>query len=245
MNLKNYVPNVITIFNLLCGVLAIITLSNGRIDYATGFIWAALVLDYLDGMAARILNARSEIGGQLDSLADMVSFGVVPGFIMFFLINHTTVGTQWAAPQWVGYPIVALLGLVMTAFAAIRLAKFNLDDRPHDSFYGVPTPANTWLTLAFLQIVTQLPVDHWFGQFFHHPLVLVGLSFLLSWLYISEIRLFTLKFKGLSLKENFYQYFIITIGTVSVLLFQYLAIPFIVILYIILSFIKNNIKREV
>lgn len=162
MNAMKAIPNLLTCLNLLCGCLGITMAFYGKLDWAAYLVGIAAILDFLDGFVARILNAHSEIGKQLDSLADMVTFGVLPGIIMFHLIQRTVIpyvlatqtfefGSLWNGEAFDPGPmgLLPFLAFLIPVFSAIRLAIFNIDTRQSDSFIGLPTPANTILIASF------------------------------------------------------------------------------------------------
>ena len=207
--MKKHIPNFLTLANLFCGCCALVCVANGRISMAAIFIGLALLLDWLDGTAARLLKVQSPLGGQLDSMADMVSFGVVPGGILYFIL------AAWFAAYpghirnqdmtgiiifYLGFTPSALPAFILTCFSGLRLAKFNLDTRQTDSFIGLPTPACTMfvlgLGLAWEQDTLGLRAS--LGQ----PLFIYGVVALFSWLLVAEIPMFSLKIKpGGSLKN--------------------------------------------
>ena len=191
--MKNHLPNAVTCLNLFAGCLAITRVFAGNLELAAYLVGLAAAFDFADGLLARALHASSPIGKDLDSLADMVSFGVVPGAIAFSLLQRAL--PAHGLPGWLAY-----LGFVITIFSALRLAKFNNDTRQTTSFIGLPTPACT-LVVASLPLI--LAYDG-FGltSFILNPWVLLGLAVLLSGLLVAEIPLFALKFKNLSWQDN-------------------------------------------
>lgn len=232
-----HIPNTLTLLNLACGVLAILFIVQDKIDQTLIVLGLALMFDLLDGMVARLLKVSSPLGKELDSIADMVSFGVVPGLIMARLILESQGHTFPADELFVGNGLW-FGGVLVAMFSGLRLAKFNIDTRQSDSFIGVPTPANTLLILSFWIISAKYP-DHFLNIAFQNTWFLVGMAVLLSYLIVSELPLIALKFKVWSFKENRYRY--ILIGA-SLLLLGFLglpAIPFIILLYICLSIFQN------
>jgi len=239
--MKKNIPNIITLLNLFCGCLAIRFINEWQMDKAAYLILAALILDYFDGMAARLLHVHSELGKQLDSLADVVSFGVVPGFVVFQLMKH---GIQLSYPDWDKYQLTFLLKaspFIISMFSALRLAKFNLDTRQSTSFIGLPTPANTlfFMSLPLIMIHGNIALI----PYIVNPFLLLFLTLLFSYLLIAEIPLFALKFKNLSFKDNSIQYIFLAISAILIPIFLYTAIPMIIILYVILSLINNLNKK--
>lgn len=255
MRIKKHIPNVITCLNLLCGCIGIVFAlqEGGNLIYASYLIGIAAVFDFLDGFAARLLNVHSEIGKQLDSLADMVTFGVLPGFIMFQLISSAVESSK------VDFFYLQYTALLIPIFSAIRLAKFNIDTRQTDSFIGLPTPANSIfiasLPLIILQNFTKLSegtlgVNHTTQQVssLHQsifnlvlqPYFLVVITLLLSFLLIAELPLFALKFNSAKWKGNEIRYTFIGLSVLIFLLLGFVAMPFIIVIYILLSLVQSN-----
>ena len=177
-----HIPNTITSMNLLCGVLGVIASFNGRLELGFELMILAAVFDFCDGLAARLLKAYSEIGKELDSLADDVSFGVLPA-VMLYQISGTDI--------W----FLKYLPLVLAAFSALRLAKFNLDERQHDSFIGLPTPAAAMICGSLATLVTVRP-DCFLAHWCQEPVFIPVLALVLCFLLVSEIPMFSMKFGG-------------------------------------------------
>ena len=182
MSVVKHIPNTITSMNLLCGVLGVIASLDGRLE--TGFVLmiCAAVFDFCDGLAARLLKAYSEIGKELDSLADDVSFGVLPA-VMLYKISGTDIA------------VLRYLPLLLAAFSALRLAKFNLDERQHDSFIGLPTPAAAMICGSLATLVTVRPdcfLAHWCAG----PVFIPVMTLVLCYLLVSKIPMFSMKFGG-------------------------------------------------
>ncbi len=193
------------------------------------YIGAAAILDFFDGFVARALNAHSDIGKQLDSLADMVSFGVAPGFIFF------TLSGQCFAPA--GFCINMYLPFLIIIFSAVRLANFNIDTRQSDSFIGVPTPANAIFISSLPFIIQQ---DHYgIAALLQHPYFLTLFPLLSAYMLVAELPLLALKFKNFGWKGNEFRFVLIASSVLSVALFQYLGIAIAIILYILISIIYN------
>ncbi|MGY6743168.1 MAG: CDP-diacylglycerol--serine O-phosphatidyltransferase [Cecembia sp.] len=225
MMIKKHIPNTLTSLNLLAGMLGIFYVLEGELFYGAYFILLAALFDFLDGFVARILKVHSEIGKELDSLADLVTFGVLPSFILFQMIRLNT--------QLDYLPFfVFIVGL----FSAIRLAKFNVDTRQSERFIGVPTPANALLisTLPF----TAVTFPGIYGLIYQ-PYVLMGLALLMSFLLVSELPLIALKFKNFSLKDNLFRYLVLFVGIACLLGFGLGGLPFVIIAYIVLSVLEG------
>ena len=228
--MKNHIPNAITCLNLFAGCLALTQIFAGNLETAAYLVGLAAAFDFADGLLARALHASSPIGKDLDSLADMVSFGVVPGAFLFDLLMQAGAGT----PAWLPYA-----GFIVTVFSALRLAKFNNDTRQTTSFIGLPTPACT-LVVASLPLILAHDSFH-ISSFVLNPWVLLGLTALLAGLLVAEIPLFALKFKNLSWQDNGVQ-FVFLLLTVALLLgMQATAIPLVVLLYVLLSMLRPSV----
>ena len=252
MTIKRHIPNFITLLNLLCGTIAVIFAVQGSLIMAAIFVAAGIFFDFFDGLAARSFNVAGELGLQLDSLADVVTSGVVPGIVMYQLLNNALPGvsvaenTGWGTNQgwweW-NFNTLALIGLLISLASAYRLAKFNVDDRQTDSFIGVPTPANALLILSFPLILTYQP-DSFITDLILNEWFLIGLTFLSCYLLNAEIKLFALKFSNWGLADNKLRYFFLLLCLVLILVFQFVAVPLIILSYVLLSVIFPK-KEEV
>jgi CDP-diacylglycerol---serine O-phosphatidyltransferase len=233
LQIKNHIPNTLTLCNLLCGCLALVQIIQFKsINNACFFIIIALICDYLDGFLARKLNAKSPIGGDLDSLADMVTFGVVPAFICCYLLENMA-GISSSLKY---FPLIIAL------FSALRLAKFNIDTRQTDSFIGLNTPANTILN-ASIAYNLENEMGDYFSSFFTNQLVIIPFAILSSLLLVAEIPMFAFKFKSFNLKGNEIRFGFILFAILLILVFKTVAIPWIIISYIILSVIVNYLEK--
>ena len=232
--MKNHVPNALTSFNLLFGCLSIIaSLVNNNLELAAYFIGAAAILDFFDGFVARALNAGSEIGKQLDSLADCVSFGVAPGFIFYKITNIPI--------DFNHFDIHSYLSFLIPIFSAIRLAKFNIDTRQTDSFIGVPTPANSLFIAALPFVIEQNSFG--LASVFQNIWFLVFFPILSAYLLVAEIPLFALKFKSFAWQPNQLRYIFLLCCLISLFAFGFLGINISIILYILFS-IYNNFQTK-
>ena len=220
MILVRHIPNALTCLNLLFGCLAIIEVFNGKLEHVIYYTFLSGIADFLDGLAARLLNVQSNIGKDLDSLADVVSFGVVPSLLMFQLINNSS------HIQMLSYG-----GLTVAIFSGLRLAKFNNDTRQHEHFHGLPVPANA-LFLCPLPILIDQGV---FSDVLTNPYFLLAISATTSLLLVSDFKLLALKFKGLGFKGNELRYLLIVGSLAAFTTFQWLALPFIVVFYLLTS----------
>jgi CDP-diacylglycerol--serine O-phosphatidyltransferase len=243
MQIKKHIPNAITCGNLVCGCVAILQIFEGNMVLASYLVGLAAVLDFFDGFAARLLKVSSPIGKDLDSLADMVTFGVVPGLIMHrmlqigYLVNHQDYEVV-IRNQWMVY-----IPLLIPVFSAVRLAKFNNDTRQTEAFIGVPTPANAILICSIPLIVnwdTQFDLKHCgIIHFLIHPYAILGLSVLMSYLLVAELPLFSLKFKQFGWKGNEIRFVFLALSLVSLIVFQFLGLTIAIVLYIVLSLVNN------
>ena len=240
MKIKQNIPNFITILNLTAGCLSIISVFNNNIFEASLFIFAAAILDFLDGTFARILKAISPFGKQLDSLADLVSFGVAPGMIVYQLLNRSNF---LIIPDNSAFQFSVFAAFLIPAFSAIRLAKFNLDVNQRDSFVGLPVPANA-IFIASLPIIADLSLfDYvWINEIVFNTWFLIALCVISSYLLISKIPMFALKFKNLKWSGNQLRFVFLIICVVLLVIFQFLAIPMIIILYILFS-VFGSLKK--
>ncbi len=250
MDIKKYIPNFVTLGNLLCGTIAIILAVRGHF-YATAiFVGIGIVLDFLDGFLARLLQVQGELGKQLDSLADLVTSGVVPGIVMMQFMVHSTYYREFGFSSWdsaldIGLGMedflsIELLGLLLTLFAGYRLAKFNIDTRQSDSFIGLPTPAMN-LFVVSLPMIAGYTESKFILDIIHNQYFLIAVTLILSFLMVSELPLFSLKFKSYAFKDNVLKYIFLFLSVVLLIVLKFLAIPVVIILYILLS-VFNNLK---
>ena len=237
--MKKHIPNIITLGNVFCGCLGLVFAFEGNYEAVAICVVVALICDFLDGFVARALGVSSPIGKDLDSLADMVTFGVLPSIVMFQLmkqLNCTTgVCTGLLSPDYYSYT-----AFLIALASALRLAKFNNDTRQSDKFIGLPTPANCAFLISLPLIYSIYPDFVLFTQ----PRVLLGVVFLFSYLLLAELPLIALKFKDFSFSGNFIRYLLILISIVLVVIFKIIAIPIIVVVYITLSIIDNLLSRR-
>ncbi len=228
--MKKHLPNAVTCLNLLCGCLALTNIFTGKLEIGAYFVAVAAFADFLDGLVARALRVSSAIGKDLDSLADMVSFGVVPGAIFFALLQRSV--ESGGLPDWVPY-----IGFLVSIFSALRLAKFNNDTRQTTSFIGLPTPACT-LVVASLPLI--LAYDQYgLSGLILNPWLLLGLTVLLSGLLVAELPLFALKFKNLRWADNRRRFMFLLLAVGLVLALKAAAVPLVVLLYVLLSVPKT------
>lgn len=241
--MKKHIPNALTTLNLICGLISVSLVLQNHLVWAAFFIFIAAVFDYLDGTAARLLKAYSELGKQLDSLADLVSFGVAPGLIIFQLLSiHCTNGCN-ILERW---NVVPYLALMIPVCSALRLAKFNIDPRQEVNFIGLPTPANAIFFASIPMIIHIQDRIHTFIQLdfmvalFSNPRVLAVLAVFFSYLLISDLRLFSMKFKSMSWKENQHRFIFLFLSLVLLLIFSISAVPMVILAYLLLSVVYQK-----
>ena len=230
--------------NLLCGCLALISIFTGQVQMVPFFIAVSLFADYSDGLLARLLKVSSPMGRELDSLADMVAFGVVPGAMLFYLINESK-GIEVVNFQDMT-TLVGLVGFVVTLFSCVRLAKFNLDTRQTEGFVGLNTPACTIFVLGLLLIT--LGDIYGLKSTILNEVFLYSVSIILSYLLIAEIPMFSFKFKALEWKSNKIRISFILISVLCLCIIEFgAALSFIILCYIIISVVLwmgGMLKRE-
>jgi CDP-diacylglycerol--serine O-phosphatidyltransferase len=220
--IKKQIPNLITAANLVAGCVGILFAVVGDYENVIICIALAAVFDFFDGFVARLLEVHSEIGKQLDSLADMVTFGVLPSFVMYHLLLDT------------GAAEFSYMAFLIAVLSAFRLAKFNIDTRQSDEFIGLPTPANALFVCA-LFFLREYPL---FDFIFTQTALLI-ITTIVSFLLVAELKMIALKFKSFSIADNFYRYLLIICALVILATFQFSGISFVVVFYIVLSVFKN------
>ncbi|WP_127024766.1 CDP-alcohol phosphatidyltransferase family protein [Flagellimonas beolgyonensis] len=249
--MKSYIPNFLTLLNILSGCIATVFAVLNQLEWAALFVFIGIFFDFFDGLAARALNVQSEIGVQLDSLADVITSGLVPGVVMFQLLNMSQSG-GWnlafghevtESMAWYGGKIntISFLGFAITLASAYRLAKFNVDENQVSSFVGLPTPANALMILS-LPLILMYHNNEFLGGIILNPWFLVGLTALSAYLLNSPIKLFALKFKNWSFKENGVRYLFLIGSLIMLLTLKFLAIPLIIIFYILASLLMPSEK---
>ena len=232
--MKRHIPNFITSLNLFSGCIGIILALQYRIDYAAYFIAVSALFDFLDGMAARVLHVKSEIGKELDSLADVVSFGVLPGIIVYQLMAASPNTPETGSV----ISIFSLLALIIPVLSAVRLAKFNLDTRQTTSFIGLPVPANALFLGSLPLIKMQAGYSDslsWLSGVTDNYYVLALLAIGMSLLLVSELPLISLKFSNLKITDNKPQFILVLFAVTAFALLTFTAIPLIILAYILLS----------
>ncbi|MCK5846591.1 MAG: CDP-diacylglycerol--serine O-phosphatidyltransferase [Bacteroidales bacterium] len=238
--MKKHIPNIITLLNLFSGVSGIVSAMNGHWELAFWLMIAGAGFDFFDGMVARLLKVSGPLGAELDSLSDMVTFGVLPSIIMYnMLLNSPTPIVNYEIMDVRVFPLIAF---AIAAMSGLRLAKFNIDDRQTTSFIGLPTPANALLIGALSYATYSICNCLEFQQFISNAYFLAALSLVLSYLLVAELPLFALKFKNLSWNDNKLRYIFLGISILLLAIFykwMYMAILLIIPIYILLSIFNN------
>lgn len=233
--MKKHIPNLITLCNLFCGCVAVGMAVTGQFGAAGLFVALGIFFDFFDGFFARLLHVKSEIGLQLDSLADMVTSGVVPGIVMCKMLSMSN--AVWIMPSPLNV-VVIYLGFLITLGSAYRLAKFNIDSRQTSGFIGLPTPANTLFILSLPLILEYQPIP-FLALALTNTWFLLGITLLSTYALNAEIRLFALKFKDYSFANNKVKYVFLGLSALLLIALKLIAIPLIIILYVVLSLLKK------
>lgn len=246
MGIKKHIPNTITLLNLFAGLLALIHAFNGNYNEAFSLVCLGIFFDFWDGFFARIWKVQSPIGLQLDSLADMVTSGVVPGLVMYKMLGDIQENqSQYNLTEDTYFMgVVPYLGFLITLASCYRLAKFNVDTRQTDSFIGLPTPANALLIMSIPMIQFHSEFE-WLVDFLSNPYVLVGITVLSSYLLNAEIPLFSLKVKSFSWEKYKMQVVFLILSVILIAMLEFIAIPIIILLYVILSVVNNTMFKKV
>ncbi len=252
---KKQIPNLFTLLNLLSGTIAIIFALSDKLVEAAFFVFLGIFFDFFDGFFARKFNVEGEFGKQLDSLADMVTSGVVPGIVMFQLILYAAKAQYFMQlsseiGSWQDYSetyfyFIPLIGLVIPLASAYRLANFNIDERQTSSFIGLPTPAMSIFVMS-LPLILFYSDKQFFIDLIHNKYVLIAITLLGSYLLNAEIPLFSLKFKNYSWNDNKIKYLFLTLTTLLLILLKTVAVPLVILLYVFISIVENIfIKNKV
>lgn len=229
--ITRHIPNALTCMNLFSGCIACVMAFHANFEMAMLFIVIGAVFDFFDGLAARLLHAYSNIGKDLDSLADDVSFGVAPALIVFSLFKEINYPDYLSfLANWLPYA-----AFLIAIFSALRLAKFNNDTRQTTSFIGLPVPANAlfWASL----IAGCKPIAS------YHPLLTLALVCLFSWLLVSEIPMFSLKFKNLSWKDNKIAFIFVIISAILLITLKIAGFAAVIVWYILLSILTQKSNK--
>ncbi|MGO4818132.1 CDP-alcohol phosphatidyltransferase family protein [Flavobacterium sp. W22_SRS_FP1] len=232
MNIKKHIPNSITLLNLLCGCIALVFVTNSDFEMAFYFVCLGIFLDFFDGFFARLLKVSGPLGLQLDSLADMVTSGVVPGYVMFYMLSNSQ-------HEISASPLLPYLGFIITLGSCYRLAVFNIDTRQTNSFIGLPTPANALFILS-LPLVLKYSDSLITLEIFTSQWVLLIITLFSAYILNAEIPLFSLKVKKFSFRHNALQIGFLFLCFLLLFFFQYAGIPLIIICYVLLSIVSNK-----
>lgn len=234
IRVRKHLPNAITCANLFSGCVGIVFAFQGDLVVAAYAIFLAAIFDFFDGFASRVLNSFSSIGKDLDSLADMVSFGVLPSVIMYQLFLQ--------APQIDKISVfLNFIAFLIPVFSALRLAKFNTDTRQADIFIGLPTPANAILIASFPLIIAE-HVN--LAKLILNPYFLSICVVVMCFLLVAELPLMSLKFKNSDFNKNIYRYLLLLFSAILILFFKFVAVPVMIFIYIILSIFQFKIAHD-
>lgn len=233
-------PNLLTLINLFSGCLAVVFAFSYHIDWVPYCVLVSLVADFFDGFAARFIKTNSDLGKQLDSLADVVSFGLVPGLIVFWMLNNSLRADIHSFSDN-EILLASAPAFLLTLFAALRLAKFNIDTRQTDGFIGLATPAATMFVTGILLMVLQNSFG--FASLLYNKFLLYGIILFLSYLMIAELPMFSFKFKSYNWAGNEWRYLFIILSLILLVALKFAAVSLIVILYIILSVTLKIINK--
>ena len=239
--MKKHLPNFVTLLNVLCGSIAVLFAVNGNMPATAFFVFLGIFFDFFDGLLARKLNVQSELGLQLDSLADLITSGLVPGLVMFHLLSLTVddfslvnSSNEWSDSILGNIQLLPFLGLLITLASAYRLATFNISTNQSDSFIGLPTPANALLILSF-PLIMDYQNNDMMNNIILNPWFLIAVTLLSSYLLNAKIKLIALKFKTWAFKDNAARYLLVFLAMVLLIVFKFAGIPLIILLYILMS----------
>ena len=238
MNIKAQIPNTITLLNLFCGCIALVFVFHRNFEMTFGFVCLGIFFDFFDGFFARLFKVSSPLGLQLDSLADMITSGIVPGAVMYqlMLTNETTEALSYTQ-------IFPYLGFIIALGSCYRLANFNIDTRQTDSFIGLPTPANALFILS-LPLVLQNTDSLFVIEALTNQSVLLLITLFSAYILNAEIPLFSLKIKKFNYAYNKIQIIFLLLAVLLIVLFQFLAIPLVILTYVLLSVINAKLLKK-
>ncbi|MDB5125373.1 MAG: CDP-alcohol phosphatidyltransferase [Mucilaginibacter sp.] len=233
--IKRHVPNAITCANLFSGCVGIVFAFKGELIIAAYAIFLSAIFDFFDGLASRVLKSFSGIGKDLDSLADIVSFGVLPAVIMYQLFLEAR--QIYEVSPWLNF-----IAFLIAVFSALRLAKFNVDTRQSENFIGLPTPANAILIASFPIIISQH--NQYYTPYLLNPYILSVFTLVMCSLLVIEVPMMSLKFKNRDFNENIYRYLLLLFSAILILFFKFAAIPVVILIYIALSIIQFKFAND-
>ncbi len=228
--MTKHIANIITLMNAFFGCLAIVCLFKEQYYWVFAAFALGLVADFADGFVARALKTKSAVGKELDSMADMVTFGVFPGMVLYFLISQS----NQDFPEWIAY-----IGFLFPCFSAYRLAKFNLDTRQSENFLGLAVPASSCFILGLLLIYTINPTFQLL-----HPIAMIFFLLILGSLMISELPMFSLKFKGFQWKGNGIRFLFLIFVLLMILGLKAYSLSGIIVGYVLFSFGGSFIEKN-
>jgi len=240
--MRKHIPNLITLLNLTVGILSIISVIEGCLLYACYLIMFASILDFFDGLVAKILNVQSEFGKQLDSFADLISFGLAPACVIYVFLSELQ-GPE--IPDEMSY--LKLTVLFIPVLSVIRLAKFNLDDRQTNEFIGLPTPANALFFASAIASFLKMGSLYKIASLDYYMMIILVVVF--SLLLVSPIRFFSLKFSNYNWDENRSRYIFIILSVILIIVSFLIGNPIvclsiIILLYLFISVLKNILKKN-
>jgi CDP-diacylglycerol--serine O-phosphatidyltransferase len=241
MNVKALVPNFFTMLNLFCGCVALVFVADLNYTMAFYLVCLGIFFDFFDGFFARKFNVAGPLGVQLDSLADMVTSGVVPGYVMYKLLSLN--GAFMKVVNDLSIFQLSFLGFIITLGACYRLAKFNIDTRQSDSFIGLPTPANALFFTSLPLVLSAFP-NSFLNEIIINQWVLLALTFLSAYVMNAEIPLFSLKIKNFSFAKYKLQIFFLVVSVLMLIFLQITAVPLIILLYVLLSVMNNIVNKK-
>ncbi len=233
MNITKYIPNFLTSLNLACGSLAVFFALNGHLEWAVWLIFIGALFDFSDGFAARALKAYSDMGKELDSLADLISFGVAPAAIFSTLVKQLITGDATTTFDTLQYSdkVFVLLPFILVVFSGLRLAKFNVDTRQTESFLGLTTTATGIFTASFAYIVTTQPkMFNWLNVY-----IIIAMVLFFSIMLVSEVPMFSLKFKNFKFNENIERFLFLAFALIFIILLGVGGIAATILFYILYS----------
>ncbi len=236
MQIKKHIPNLITLLNLFSGCIALVYVSRLDFEMAFYFVCLGIFLDFFDGFFARLFKVSSPLGLQLDSLADMVTSGVVPGYVMFYLLTNSHYGLLTSS-------ILPYCGFIITLGSCYRLANFNIDTRQTDSFIGLPTPANALFVLSLPLILDTFETGIVY-DLLRNQWVLLIITAVSAYILNAEIPLFSLKIKKFSFADNSLQIVFLLSSLLLLFWFQFLGIALVIVFYVLLSVVMNVFQKR-
>lgn len=238
MNIKAQIPNTITLLNLFCGCIALVFAFHRYFEMAFAFVCLGIFLDFFDGFFARLFKVSSPLGLQLDSLADMITSGIVPGLIMYQLMVDNSTPSETSYLQ-----IFPYLGFIIALGSCYRLANFNIDTRQTDTFIGLPTPANSLFILS-LPLVLKNTDSLFVIEALTNQWVLLIITLFSAYILNAEIPLFSLKIKKINFVDNKIQIVFLSLSLLLLIFLQFLAVPLVIVTYVLLSVVNNTINKN-